>query len=250
MLGLLLSMPGVADAAVPRGQERGSRKPDSYDIAAQITLRMSFVTNPVALLALVLGHRDSRFDERLRRDPGQLAWLHVEIEAVDDRIRPCEMQLHDGTHTVFSLPPDLATYLAHRASRWPFLVTRTREARAAYLTDLQLRRIKDQLRRRESSLASSLASSLLPTIEDRSCAALPATRAASLKVTLDELELLLSAAARVDASRKRTRRGVAREMEAVLDSGPPYSEKATELVHAIRAMFSSSADTSSRDAPK
>jgi hypothetical protein len=191
---------------------------------------------PVTVISLVIARNDARFDERLRRDPGQIAWLHVETERSPRGMCACEVHLRDGTDSTFGVTADMAARLADRAPQWPFLISRTREAREAYLTDLQLRRMEDGLRHPRSSLASSLSPLLLPTIEERSCAALPADRVASLRAALTKLEVLLSAAVQVDASRARSR--LKPELAALLHPDPPYSEEATQLAHGIGEAFS------------
>jgi hypothetical protein len=197
---------------------------------------VAFWLGPITLVSLVIVRKDSRFDQRLRCDPGQLAWLHVETEPSARAMCPFELHLRDGTDSTFVVPADMAARLAERAPQWPFVISRTREARAAHLADLQLRRMEDQLRHPRSSLASSLAPSLLPAIDERSCAALPADRVASLEAALTRLDVLLSAATQVDASRARSRLNP--ELAALVHSDPPYSEEATRLAHDIRRALS------------
>ena len=199
----------------------------------------------VTFVWLYAARAQSRFEQRLRADPGRLAWAHIETEPARGMLCACELQLQDGESSTFYVATDMANRLAERASRWPFPVTRTPAARARYQLDCQLRRIEAQVRRPEDSLASSLAPFLLPAIEGRSSAGLPEAAVASLKPALDELEHLFRVAAEVDTQRSRAQNKnptVAELLASTVYRDPPFSEKATGLVHVIREALASAAE--------
>jgi len=82
--------------------------------------------------------------DQLGREPGRLAWLHLDTEPASGTLRRCELRTRDGEAWAVFVPAALAAALAEAAIGWPFQVTRTQAARAAYLpvheAELRLRR--------------------------------------------------------------------------------------------------------------
>lgn len=193
----------------------------------------------VTVVAVWAAREAARFDARLREDPGELAWMHVETEAIRGRWCRCDLQLRDGTSSSIYVPAEMARRLAEVAGHGRFHVTRTPEARTAFETESELRRLEQRLRRPESELASQIGPHVLAAIEGRSCAELPERGVAALKAALWELSVVLGAAEIHEASRRRIAGKARPQVTALLDRGrsDPYSERATTVLRTIERAF-------------
>jgi len=189
-----------------------------------------------AAISIVVAQATARCEERLRREPGVLEWVHVG-EPARGGMCGCELHTRDGDDWTLHAPGELARGLAEAAARWPVQLTTTKEARAArlpmYQTEVKLRQLEAQLATPASSLARHLAPQLLSRLRGRSGVATGAT--ARLNTALDRLAILLSAAAQYDRSRQRVADKVpgAAAVWAALASDPPYADEAERLARTI-----------------
>jgi hypothetical protein len=175
-----------------------------------------------------------------------IEWVHIENEPVRPKLFSCEIRMRDGDTWPFVVSAKLAKILTEAAARWPFHVTRTREARAASLpwfeVEIGLRHLEDELTRAESSLARFLAPKLLAVLGRRSGPRMAPGGAARLKTALDRLAILLTAASKYDASGRRITKNASPAAVAIWSSvtqNPPYAEEANQLAQTICAVVES-----------
>ena len=72
----------------------------------------------IGVLWFLVARDQSRFEERLRRDPSQLAYAYIETEPSRGMRCACELQLWDSAVSTFYIPFDMAKRLPIRASGW------------------------------------------------------------------------------------------------------------------------------------